>query len=184
MLFEKIISEHKKAVESLTLLKPNLLNIFELSKKVLNNGKKIIVIGNGGSAADAQHFAAELTGRFEKNRKALSAIALTTDTSAITAIANDFGFEQIYSRQIEAIGNTGDILIAISTSGNSANIIQAIISAKQKGIICVGLLGNKGGKIKELLEHSIIVPSSSTARIQEVHLLIEHLWCNYLEEDY
>jgi len=141
----------------------------------LKNKKKIFMAGNGGSAADAQHFAAELAGKFEKERKGLSAFALTANTSNITAIGNDYGFDVIFSRQIEGQGDEGDVFVGISTSGNSKNIVHAIETAKKMKMAAIGLLGNQGGIIKNLCDTSIVIPSNSTARIQECHILIIHI---------
>lgn len=151
--------------------------------ETLKNGNKIMTCGNGGSAADSQHFAAELSGRYLKDRDGIACIALTTDTSAITAIGNDFGFEFIFSRQVEALAKKGDVLLAISTSGNSQNIIKAIDTAKSKGCKIIGLSGRDGGAMNECVDLNIVVPSSSTPRIQEVHLLIEHILCNLIERE-
>ena len=147
----------------------------------LKRGCRILVCGNGGSAADAQHFAAELSGRYIKERRALAGIALTTDTSALTAIGNDYGFDRIFSRQVEALGRPGDLLVGISTSGNSPNVILAVEAAKQLGIRTIGLLGRDGGKLKDLVDDAIIVPCPITARIQEVHQMIYHFWCETIE---
>lgn len=169
-----------------TTLKSLVGDIDSASKMMidaLKNGKKIMICGNGGSAADSQHFAAELTGRFLVNRSALAAIALTTDTSALTAIGNDFGFDEIFSRQVEALAQNGDILLAISTSGNSPNIIKAIESAKDKQCEVIGLSGRDGGKMQNLVDLNIVIPSDSTPRIQEMHLLIEHILCNVIERE-
>ncbi|KKQ57690.1 MAG: Phosphoheptose isomerase [Parcubacteria group bacterium GW2011_GWA2_38_13] len=147
----------------------------EIIVHALHEGKTIFMAGNGGSAADAQHFAAELSGKFETERPGLRALALTANTSNITAIGNDFGFNKIFSRQIEGLGSQGDVLIGISTSGNSQNIIEAMSSAKNKNMINLGLLGNDGGTIKNLCDFSCVVPSKNTARIQECHILIIHI---------
>jgi D-sedoheptulose 7-phosphate isomerase len=147
----------------------------------LKRGCKILVCGNGGSAADAQHLAAELSGRYVKERKALAGIALTTDTSALTAIANDYGYDLVFSRQVEALGRPGDVLIGISTSGNSANVIKAVESAKALGMHTIGLLGKDGGKLKALMDEALVVPSPVTARIQEVHQMVYHFWCECLD---
>lgn len=152
--------------------------------KCLKNGGKVLLCGNGGSAADAQHFATELTARFKKNRGAISAIALTTDTSAITAIGNDFGFNFIFSRQIEAIANSGDVLIAISTSGNSSNIIEALKKSKEMFCINIGLTGKHGGNMRDLCNVCIKIPSEETARIQEAHLMVEHIFSEALEDEF
>jgi D-sedoheptulose 7-phosphate isomerase len=138
-------------------------------------------MGNGGSAADSQHLAAEIVGRFKKERMGMASIALTTDSSIITSIGNDYGFEAIFSRQVEAIGNLGDILVGITTTGNSGNVVAAINAGKKMGLVTVGLLGNDGGKLKSLCDHSIIVPSNDTARIQESHILIGHILCEFIE---
>ncbi len=151
-------------------------------KDALNKGNKVLICGNGGSAADSQHIAAEIVGRFKKERKGLPAIALTTDTSIITAIGNDYGFERIFERQVEALGKEGDVLIAISTSGNSENVILAIKKAKELGVKVIALLGKDGGKIKEMADIVLIVPSYDTARIQECHQTIYHTICEKIEE--
>ena len=147
----------------------------------LSNGNKILVAGNGGSAADSQHFTAELIGRFSTNRRALAALALTTDTSAITAISNDFTYDHVFSRQVEGLGQKGDAFIAISTSGNSMNLVKALEMAHKKGMHTIALLGKTGGKMAGLASESIIVPSSTTQRIQEAHEWILHTWCAYLD---
>jgi D-sedoheptulose 7-phosphate isomerase len=147
----------------------------------LRRGARIFVAGNGGSAADAQHLAAELSGRYVKERRALAGIALSTDTSALTAIGNDYGFDQVFSRQLEALGRPGDLFIGISTSGNSANILRAVASAKELGVRSLGLLGRDGGKLASQMDDALIVPSQVTARIQEVHQMIYHFWCEALD---
>lgn len=148
----------------------------------LNRGCRILICGNGGSAADAQHFAAELSGRYVKERRALAGIALTTDTSALTAIGNDYGFDRIFSRQVEALGRPGDLLVAISTSGNSPNVIRAVNTARELGIRTLGLLGKTGGELKGLVDESLVVPSDVTARIQEIHQMVYHFWCEVIDE--
>jgi D-sedoheptulose 7-phosphate isomerase len=147
----------------------------------LQRGCRVLICGNGGSAADAQHFAAELSGRYLKERRALAGIALTTDTSALTAIGNDYGFDRIFSRQVEALGRPGDLLIGISTSGNSPNVILAVEAAKQLGVRTLGLLGRDGGKLRILVDDALVVPCPVTARIQEVHQMIYHFWCEAIE---
>lgn len=149
--------------------------------EALKNDKKIIFAGNGGSAADAQHLAGELVNRFGFERPGLSAVAITTDTSVITSIANDYGFERLFARQIQAIGKKGDILVAISTSGNSANIIEGIKEAKKIGITTIGLTGRSGGKISLLCDLCFRIPSDDTPRIQEAHILIGHIICSVIE---
>jgi D-sedoheptulose 7-phosphate isomerase len=150
----------------------------------LKRGGRVLVCGNGGSAADAQHLAAELSGRYLKERRALAGIALTTDTSALTAIGNDYGFDQIFSRQVEALGRPGDLLIGISTSGNSPNVIRAVATAKELGLHTLGLLGRDGGKLAGLMHDVLVVPSTVTARIQEIHQMIYHFWCEALDAQF
>lgn len=147
----------------------------------LRRGCKILVCGNGGSAADAQHLAAELSGRYVKERRALAGLALTTDTSALTAIGNDYGYDLVFSRQVEALGRPGDLLIAISTSGNSVNVIKAVEAAQSLGMGTLGLLGRDGGKLKSLVDDALVVPCQDTARVQEVHQMIYHFWCECLD---
>lgn len=148
----------------------------------LDRGHKVIFMGNGGSAADAQHLAAELVGRFTRERQGLAAISLTTDTSILTAIANDYGYDQIFSRQVEALAQNGDVVVGISTSGNSPNVLKAMEAAANKGCILVGFAGNKGGKLYQNTDLCITVPSLVTARIQEMHILIGHILCDIVEE--
>lgn len=147
----------------------------------LKRGNKIIIAGNGGSAADAQHFAAELVGRFIKERRALPAIALTTDSSILTSIGNDYSYNMVFARQIEALGQEGDMFIGISTSGNSENIVEAVKSASSKKISTVGLLGKDGGILKNICDSSLIVPCQTTARIQETHELTYHILCEIID---
>jgi D-sedoheptulose 7-phosphate isomerase len=149
--------------------------------KSLKKGNKILFAGNGGSAADAQHLAAELVNRFGFERPGIAAIALTTDTSILTSISNDSGFEKLFARQVEAIGNKGDVIFFLSTSGNSPNILSGIKEAKKKGIITIGMTGKSGGKMSSLCNLIIKVPSNETARIQEAHILIGHIICAIVE---
>jgi|APSaa5957512493_1039668.scaffolds.fasta_scaffold12077_2 D-sedoheptulose 7-phosphate isomerase len=162
----------------------DLINVTNILLECLENDHKIIVMGNGGSAADAQHLVAELIGRYRIERKSLPAVSLTTDTSIITAIGNDYNFDYIFARQCESLVNQKDVIIAISTSGNSENIIQGIKTSKQKGGIVIGLTGNEGGKMKEFLDAMISVPSQSTPRIQECHRLIMHILCEFIDEKF
>ncbi|MEQ1763866.1 MAG: D-sedoheptulose 7-phosphate isomerase [Pyrinomonadaceae bacterium] len=150
----------------------------------VRSGNKMLICGNGGSAADAQHMAAEFVGRYETERMALPAIALTTDTSALTAIGNDYGFERIFSRQVEALAAKGDCLIAISTSGNSPNVIAAVMEARRKGCRIIGMTGSKGKKLASLCDACILVPSERTARIQEAHITIAHIWCEMIDRSF
>jgi D-sedoheptulose 7-phosphate isomerase len=147
----------------------------------LTSGAKILICGNGGSAADAQHFAAELCGRYVRERRALAGIALNTDTSALTAIGNDYGFDRIFARQVEALGHAGDLFVGVSTSGNSENIVQAVRTARSLGIRTLGLLGKDGGRLGSLMDDCLIVPSNVTARVQEIHIMIIHFWCEILD---
>ncbi len=162
-------------------IEPNINKASELISKSLNFGGTIFWCGNGGSAADSQHIAAEFVGRYKNDRKPLKSIALTTDTSVITCISNDYSYEKIFSRQLAALGSRGDVLVVISTSGESENIKQVLIQAKKMGIKSIGLLGKRGGKCKKYVNIPLIVPSQSTARIQETHILIEHLMCELVE---
>jgi D-sedoheptulose 7-phosphate isomerase len=150
----------------------------------LKRGCRILVCGNGGSAADAQHFAAELSGRYVKERRALAGIALTVDSSALTAIGNDYGFDRVFSRQVEALGRPGDLLVGISTSGNSANVIQAVLAARSLGLRTLGLLGRDGGQLKDLVDDALVVPSGVTARIQEIHMMTYHFWCEAIDTQF
>jgi len=174
-------------VKQALLNDPELLKLIEkVSKLVINaykNGNKTLLAGNGGSAADAQHIAAEFVSRFYFDRPGLPSIALTTDTSMLTAIGNDYGFERLFARQLQAQGNEGDIFIGISTSGNSPNVIKAFEACKQKGILSIGLTGMSGGKMAEICDICIRVPSNDTPRIQEVHILIGHIICLIVEQE-
>lgn len=151
--------------------------------RCIQQGGKILLFGNGGSAADAQHIAAELTGRFEKERPAMAAIALTCDTSALTAVANDTGYERVFSRQIEALGRKEDLAIAISTSGNSPSVIHAVRTAREHDIETLGLLGREGGEVRSMVDHAIVVGAQKTSRIQEIHILIGHILCEAVETE-
>ena len=167
--------------KSLATLQNEIVSGIELMHSCLAQGKKILACGNGGSAADAQHFAAELVGRFERERQELPAIALTTDSSILTAIANDYSYEVIFSKQVKALGQNGDILLAISTSGSSGNVIAAINAAHEKGMSVIAFTGKDGGKIAGILKSddiNLCVPADRTARIQETHLLLLHCLCD------
>lgn len=150
--------------------------------RAYRRGKKVLLIGNGGSAADAQHLAAELVGRFKMERQSLPAMALTTNTSVLTALANDYGYENVFARQIEAFGNDGDVLIAISTSGRSPNVVKAAEAAHARGMIVIGLSGGDGGQLKAVSDIAIIVPSNNTPRIQEAHIVTGHILCDLVEK--
>ena len=174
--------EHKEVLERLILESKNIKKIINVCEKVLETKNKFMFCGNGGSAADSQHLAAEFTGRFRKKVQPLPAIALTTDTSALTAIGNDFSFEEVFSRQVLALGQSGDLLFAISTSGNSKNIIKAVNTAKDIGIHTVALVGYDGGELSKIANMSVIVDSSFTARIQEMHIFVGHMICEALDQ--
>ncbi|WP_251440713.1 D-sedoheptulose 7-phosphate isomerase [Veillonella intestinalis] len=158
--------------------------IAERCKTALASGNKVLFCGNGGSAADAQHLAAELIGRFQKERRSLAAIALTTDTSILTAVANDYGYEEVFARQVEGLGRAGDVLIGISTSGNSGNVVQAALKARDTGMHTIAFTGEGGGKLKEICDITLPIPSKVTARIQEMHILVGHIICELVEEEY
>ena len=179
---DKAIDAHIDVVKSIRPMAPAIEALGRTLAESIQEGHKVLFVGNGGSAADAQHLAAEIVGRFEKDRSGLAAIALTTDSSALTSIANDYGFDSIFSRQVEALGQEGDVLVAISTSGKSPNILKAVEVARTKGLTTIGLLGKTGGRLKELVDHALVVPSDNTARVQEAHILIGHILCQLIEE--
>lgn len=176
------IMDHFKLNEQILSLSDKIEKLAKKAVQVLKKNGTIFWCGNGGSASDSQHLAAELVGRFENDRSPLKSIALNTDTSLITAISNDYSYDLIFKRQLETLGNDKDLLIAISTSGNSKNIINVLLEAKRKQLFSAALLGKDGGNAKEIADLSIIVPSQSTARIQEMHILIGHLLCSYIEK--
>lgn len=180
-IFLKNIAEHIDLIERLNNIQDRVYKAAEIMAETLRSGGRIFLCGNGGSAADAQHMAAELSGRYLRERKALDAVALNTNISAITAIGNDYSFDDVFARQVEAHGRNGDILLAISTSGNSINILQAVKKAKEIGLTTIGLTGESGGKIGEITDLLLDVPSSSTPRVQEIQLLIEHSICEIIE---
>jgi len=180
-MIKECLYEHIQTAKKTEALLPLIKEAGELCLNTLKQNKKILIAGNGGSAADAQHFSAELIGRFKKERISLPAIALTTDTSSLTAIGNDYGYEYVFSRQLEGLGNEGDVFIGISTSGNSHNIIEAIKKAKEKDIKVITLLGKDGGKMKDLGDINIIIPTSNTPRIQEMHIMVLHMICELID---
>jgi len=156
--------------------------IADVSIAALRAGNKLLLVGNGGSAGDAQHIAAEITGRYKKDRPAYAAIALTTDTSALTAIANDYGYEQVFSRQVEGLGRRGDVLLALSTSGRSANILAALRKAREHGLVTIGFTGPKGEAMRGLCDHLLVAPSDDTPVIQQIHLAVAHGICDAIEQ--
>ena len=163
---------------------PIIVNIAKAWIDALYHGNKVIFCGNGGSAADSQHLAAELMGRYKIDRQPMPALSLTTDTSALTAIGNDYGYEHVFSRPLRGIGNQGDVLVGISTSGNSKNVINAFYTAKEKGIITVAFTGNKGGTMKQIADIALNVPSDETNHIQEMHIACGHLICGLVENHF
>lgn len=181
-LFINNLDEHLGVVQSLHKIDDVVMQAGDLLAQTLGAGGKILFCGNGGSAADSQHLAAELTGRFIKDRRPLAALALSTDTSALTCIGNDYSFDEVFARQVQGLGRSGDVLLGISTSGNSRNVIRAVEEARAAGMQVVGMLGRDGGALRELCDVSIVVPSQVTARIQESHILIGHTLCGLIEQ--
>jgi D-sedoheptulose 7-phosphate isomerase len=175
--------ETKQDIYSNEALLDTIVEVARECVKLYKGPNKTILAGNGGSAADAQHIAAELVGRYGFDRPSIPSLALTTDTSNLTAIGNDYGYDKVFSRQLEGMGQAGDIFIGISTSGNSANIINAFHSAKTKGIMTVALVGRDGGEMAKLADYAIVIPSNSTPRIQESHILIGHILCDIIEKE-
>ncbi|MBI4057102.1 MAG: D-sedoheptulose 7-phosphate isomerase [Elusimicrobia bacterium] len=178
----KSLTESSQTISALKKQAELIEKIGELLILTYQKSGKILVFGNGGSAADSQHFADELVGRFSKNRKPLPALALTTNTSDLTSIANDFGYELVFSRQLEAHAKPGDLVFAISTSGNSPNVVRALETAKSLGLKTVGLTGKTGGKVRGLVDHCLCVPSTNTAHIQEAHITVLQTLCGLVEE--
>ena len=176
------LDEHKEVFGQLDNLEAQIVNVASLLIEALGNGNTIFWCGNGGSASDAQHLAGELIGRFKGDRKPLKSISLNSDSAVMTCIVNDYGYEYIFSRQIEALGSKGDVLIGISTSGQSENVNNALRIANENELHTVGLLGKEGGAALNVASHAIVVPSQSTARIQEMHITIGHILCELIEE--
>lgn len=181
-LFQRNLAEHTALFAQLSALSDVVDKAGLLLSNALKAGSKIMFCGNGGSAADSQHLASELTGRFIKDRRPLAGIALSTDSSALTCIGNDYGFDEVFSRQVLGLGRRGDCLVAISTSGNSRNVLLAVEAAHSIGMHTLGLLGRDGGTLRSACGMSIVVPSSSTARIQETHIFVGHTLCGIIEE--
>lgn len=182
MSFKSTLSRHQEMVEGLYTLEPQVEHLITTISKALASGNKVLFFGNGGSASDAQHLAAEFVVRYYKQRAPLAAIALTTDTSIITAHGNDYSFDTVFDRQVQALAQQGDIAIGLSTSGNSANVISGLNTAKEVGCITVAFTGSKGGKLRDLVDQCICIPSDETARVQEGHLIIGHWLCEALDE--
>lgn len=182
-MIKKELEAHRETIEkSIEIMIPKIEEASKIAIETLKNGNKILLCGNGGSAADAQHIAAELTGRYKTERKGLAGIALTTDTSALTAIGNDYGYSRVFDRQTEALAREGDLLIGISTSGNSDNIISAFRVAKELGCKTIGFSGRDGGEMNRACGLNLIVPSDDTPRIQEMHILIGHIICQAIDD--
>ncbi len=181
-LFLHNLNQHRELFLQLDALAPAVGKASELIAERMRAGGKLMICGNGGSAADSQHIAAEFTGRFIEDRKPLAGLALSTDSSALTCIGNDYSFDEVFARQVAGLGRKEDVLIGISTSGNSRNVMRAVDEAKALGILTIGLLGRDGGKLAALCDHSIVVPSQTTARIQEAHILIGHTICGGVEQ--
>ena len=177
------LENHFKVVQDMKKIMPEVASAGLRVRTALEKGRKILICGNGGSAADSQHMAAEFVGRFVKERQSLPALALTVDTSLLTAVGNDYGFDCVFSRQVEGLGQEGDVLIAISTSGNSANVVRAVKTAKEKGIYVIALTGENGGILAKESDLCLAVPSQVTARIQEMHIMIIHMICEVSEAD-
>jgi D-sedoheptulose 7-phosphate isomerase len=177
------IAKHIQTIELVQgTLTESIAQVSEVLVQSLAQGGTIFWCGNGGSAADSQHLAAELVGRFKKNRRALRSIALSTDTSVMTCVANDYSYEDIFSRQVEALGRPSDVLIGISTSGSSENVLSAFKTGKSMGLTTVALLGKDGGAARVMVDHALVIPSETTARIQEAHILIGHILCELIEQ--
>lgn len=180
-LFRKNLSEHQELFKSLDSTESKVIEAIQIIVDSLKSGGKIMFCGNGGSAADCQHLAAEFTGRFIKDRVPIAAISLTTDTSALTCISNDYSYDEVFTRQLIALGKNGDCLVAISTSGNSKNVVNAVNKANELGINTIGLLGNSGGELINICKSSILISHPITARIQEAHIFIGHTICGAVE---
>jgi D-sedoheptulose 7-phosphate isomerase len=178
------ISDHQRAIEALHGQIPAIEKLVERVIRCLDGGGCVYWLGNGGSAADCQHLAAELIGRFERERGGYSSVALTTDSSVLTSVGNDYGFELIFARQIEALCRPRDLVIGISTSGNSLNVLRALEAARLRGVTTIGLSGCGGGRLKEVADLCLIVPADNTARIQEAHILIGHILCDLVESHF
>jgi len=182
MINDEIGSHIETVNKTLENLQSYIYTACIIITEALQRGNKLLIFGNGGSAADAQHIAAELTGRYKSERRGLPAIALTTDTSALTAIGNDFGYEKIFERQVEALANEGDVLLGISTSGNSDNVLRALFLGRKMGCKTIGFSGKDGGHMGKFCDINIVIPSDDTPRIQEMHILIGHIICQAVDD--
>lgn len=180
-MLDTMIDAHIRCLQGLKSMAPALEKAGAAMLQCLLGGGKLLICGNGGSASDAQHFAAEIVGRFEKDRRAYPAVALSTDTSILTAVGNDYGYDEVFARQVQGLGQPGDILIGISTSGGSENVVRAVKYARGMSMPTIGLLGKDGGVLKELVDRAIVVENDTTARIQEAHIFILHYWAGLIE---
>lgn len=181
-IFRNNLAEHRRVMEEMDALEEEFAHAAASCVEAISGGGKIMFFGNGGSASDAQHLATELSVRYIKDRPAIAAIAITTDSSVLTAAANDMGYEEVFARQIEALGRPGDVAIGISTSGKSPNVLRALDKAKTQGMVTIGLSGADGGPMKDFTDHILEVPSRSTARIQEMHITLGHMLCAAIEQ--
>ena len=181
-LFDQALAEHRRVFDAIAALAPAIEAAALRAAECIERGGKVMFCGNGGSAADAQHLAAELVGRLVRDRRALPGLALSTDSSALTCIGNDFGFDEVFARQVEALGRAGDVLVAISTSGNSANVLRAVAVARTIGVYVIGYLGRDGGRLGPIVDLPVIVASNETARIQEAHIFLGHVLCARIEQ--
>lgn len=184
-IINNTLDQHAALVETVRAqISDHIAQVADLLIGCYERGRTLFLCGNGGSAADAQHIAAEFTGRFLRKRKPLPAVALTTDTSAMTAISNDFGFESIFERQLRALAREGDVLLAISTSGNSPNVVNALQAAREIGCVTIALTGHDGGQMKDCADHLLVVPSTETPRIQELHIVVGHILCDLVDRHF
>lgn len=181
-IIQQCFDEHEKVLSATRALFPKIEKMAEICAEALRRGNKILLCGNGGSAADAQHIAAEFVGRFHNERNSLPALALTTDTSILTSVANDYSYDVVFARQVEGLGAEGDVLWGISTSGNSKNVNLALEAAHRRGMVTIGSAGKDGGSMKTLCDEVLLVPSPTTARIQEMHILCAHIICQIIDE--
>ncbi len=182
-MISKEMDAHKRVIEdTIEEMKNHIYTACIVASETINKGGKILIFGNGGSAADAQHIAAELSGRYKKERRGLPGIALTTDTSVLTAVGNDYGYDRVFDRQVEALANEGDLLMGISTSGNSKNVLRALSLGRNMGCKTIGFSGRGGGAMEDFCDVSLVVPSDDTPRIQEMHIMIGHIICQAIDD--
>ncbi|MBF0124559.1 MAG: SIS domain-containing protein [Magnetococcales bacterium] len=180
---QRTLQEHQETIAALQAMVPQITAVAQRMSHAIQHGGKILWMGNGGSAADSQHLAAELIGRFSRERRSIASIALTTDSSILTAIGNDYGYDTIFARQIEGLCTSQDVVMGLSTSGNSPNVLQGVAAARKTGAVTVGLLGRDGGLLRQEVDLPLVVPSNITARIQEAHILIGHILCDWIEAE-